>query len=185
MNTARHALFLPLTRAEKYEGKTAIETFFWRFGDLLQAGAIYVGLHWMQFDIHHFALLNAALSLAWLIVAWRLSALFRQKEEAIGANHPPQIFKEPEPRYLAPGSWFDLELSADTFLDADPGDVVRYTAHVEGAEVLPGWLHFDAESVTLHGKVPVGIGRETVVRVRATDFDGAWAEVRLVLQHRR
>jgi len=185
MNTARHALFLPLTRAEKYEGKTAIETFFWRFGDLLQAGAIYAGLNWLQFDIAHFALLNAALSLAWLFVAWRLAAMFRQKEEAIGANQAPQIQIEPEPRYLAPGSWFDLELSADTFLDADPGDVVSFTAHAEGSDSLPGWLHFDAEALTLRGKVPVGIGRETVLCVRATDFDGAWAEARLVLMHRR
>jgi AAA family ATP:ADP antiporter len=185
MNTARHALFLPLTRAEKYEGKTAIETFFWRFGDLLQAGAIYAGLNWLQFDIARFALLNAVLALAWLFVAWRLAAMFRQKEEAMGANQPPQIFIEPEPRYLAPGAWFDFELSADTFLDADPGDVVAFTAHTEDAEVLPGWLHFDPESLSLRGKVPVGIGRETVLRVRATDFDGAWAEARLVLRHRR
>jgi AAA family ATP:ADP antiporter len=184
MNTARHALFLPLTRAEKYEGKTAIETFFWRFGDLLQAGAIYAGLHWLQFDIARFALLNAALSLAWLLVAWHLAAMFREKERILGANHPPQIYHEPEPRYLAPGAWFDLVLSAETFLDADPGDVVSFTAHAEGSDTLPGWLHFDPEALTLRGKVPIGIGRETVLHVRATDFDGAWAEARLVLTHR-
>jgi ATP:ADP antiporter, AAA family len=183
MNTARHALYLPVSTAQKYEGKTAIETFFWRFGDLLQAGAIYAGLHWLRFDIWQFALLNAALSLAWLTVAWRLARLFRQKEEVAG-NHPPQIFHEPEPRYLAPGVRFEFELSSDIFEDSDPGDVVTFSAHAEGAEVLPGWLHFDDESQTLSGKVPIGIGRETVLLVRATDFDGAWAEARLVLRHR-
>jgi hypothetical protein len=31
--------------------------------------------------------------------------------------------------------------------------------------------------------VPPGAGPETVLRLRATDFDGAWAETRLVLKH--
>jgi AAA family ATP:ADP antiporter len=183
MNTARHALYLPVSTAEKYEGKTAIETFFWRFGDLLQAGAIYAGLHWLRFDIAHFALLNALLSVAWLAVAWRLARMFRQKEEKIGANHPPQIFHEPEPRHLAPGTLFKFELSSDIFLESDPGDVIAFSAHLEGAEAMPGWLHFDAESLVLSGKVPVGIAPETILRVRATDFDGAWAEARVVLKH--
>ncbi|MGK2926541.1 MAG: ATP translocase [Lysobacterales bacterium] len=183
MNTARHALYLPVSTAQKYEGKTAIETFFWRFGDLLQAGAIYAGLHWLRFDIEQFALLNVALSLAWLMVAWRLSRMFRQKEQVAG-NQPPQIFHEPEPRYLAPGVRFEFELSGDIFEDSDPGDVVMFSAHAEGVEILPGWLHFDEETQTLSGKVPVGIGPQTVLLVRATDFDGAWAEARLVLQHR-
>lgn len=185
MNTARHALYLPVSRAQKYEGKTAIETFFWRFGDLLQAGTIFAGLHWLQFGIRHFALLNALLSLAWLAVAWQLAKMFRQKEQEVAANHPPQIFHEPEPRYLAPGTRFQFELSDEMFLESDPGDVVTFSAHAEGAEVLPGWLHFDPESLALNGKVPVGIAPETVLRVRATDFDGAWAEVRLVMRHRR
>ena len=30
MNTTRHALYLPLSAAKTYEGKTTIETFFWR-----------------------------------------------------------------------------------------------------------------------------------------------------------
>ena len=37
MNTTRQALFLPVDRDAKYDGKTAIDTFFWRFGDLIQA----------------------------------------------------------------------------------------------------------------------------------------------------
>ena len=41
MNTTRQALFLPVDRDAKYEGKTAIDTFFWRFGDLIQAGVVY------------------------------------------------------------------------------------------------------------------------------------------------
>ena len=37
-NTARQALFLPTSREAKYKAKAAIDAFFMRFGDVLQAG---------------------------------------------------------------------------------------------------------------------------------------------------
>ncbi len=82
MNTTRHALYLPLTAAQKYEGKTTIEAFFWRFGDLAQAGAIYAGLHWFRFDIEQFALVNMVLSLLWLAVAWQVSRRYTAYRKA-------------------------------------------------------------------------------------------------------
>jgi hypothetical protein len=88
-----------------------------------------------------------------------------------------------EPRALAPNEKFDFELPADTFVDPDLGDVLRYHASVEGQRGLPGWLEFDAETLRFRGTVPLGAGPETALIVRATDFDGAWAEARLVLQH--
>lgn len=72
-NTARQALYLPLATDAKYEGKIAIDTFLWRCGDLLQAGIVFAGLHWLGFGIQHFALLNMALGLAWLAVAVALA----------------------------------------------------------------------------------------------------------------
>jgi AAA family ATP:ADP antiporter len=93
MNTTRHALYLPLSAAKKYEGKTAIEGFFWRFGDLAQAGAIYAGLHWFNFGIMHFALVNMVLSLVWLAVAWQVAKLYRARsgpEETPGKSAPVQ-----------------------------------------------------------------------------------------------
>ena len=69
MNTTRQALYLPLPAAEKYEGKTAIDTFFWRFGDLLQAGVIFAGLHWFGFGYQQFAMLNMVLAGVWIAVA--------------------------------------------------------------------------------------------------------------------
>ena len=68
-NTVRHVLYLPLPDAHKFEGKTAIDTFFWRLGDVAQAGLIYVGLNWLGFDIQQFALLNTALVLVWIAVS--------------------------------------------------------------------------------------------------------------------
>ena len=79
MSTTRHTLYLPLSTAAKFEGKTTIDTFFWRFGDLLQAAVIFVGLNWLDFDFQHFALLNIALSVIWLAIAVRLGRRYRER----------------------------------------------------------------------------------------------------------
>lgn len=182
MNTARHALYLPLTAAQKYEGKTTIEAFFWRFGDLLQAGAIYVGLNWLHFDIREFAMLNVALSAAWLVVAWQLSRQYRAKELAVASHHPPQLLHDPHQRLLSPGKPFSFVLSSDTFAEAEVGDVLSFTVQAEGADDLPSWLSFDAETLGFNGVAPASPPvPDTVLIVRATDFDGAWVEGRLVL----
>ena len=69
MNTTRQALFLPVDRDAKYDGKTAIDTFFWRFGDLIQAVGIYVGLHCWAGSATQFAMLTFLLSLVWIGLA--------------------------------------------------------------------------------------------------------------------
>jgi AAA family ATP:ADP antiporter len=68
-NTIRHVLYLPLPDTHKFEGKTTIDTFFYRLGDVAQAGVIYVGLNWLGFDLQQFALLNTVLVLVWIFVA--------------------------------------------------------------------------------------------------------------------
>jgi AAA family ATP:ADP antiporter len=67
-NTARHALFLPTSREAKYKAKQAIDSFFWRAGDLVQAGIVFVGLQ-LAFDIRGFALVNLALVAVWFVLA--------------------------------------------------------------------------------------------------------------------
>lgn len=68
-NTTRHALFLPVDREKKYKGKTCIDTFLWRLGDLIQALLVYVGMNILNFDLAHFAMVNFALSTVWLAIA--------------------------------------------------------------------------------------------------------------------
>ncbi|HLF13075.1 MAG TPA: hypothetical protein VJA26_17880, partial [Gammaproteobacteria bacterium] len=79
MNTARHALYLPLPAAHQYEGKTAIDTFFWRLGDVLQAGVIYVGLNWFGFEFQQFAVLNMVLASVWIVVAMQIARRYAQR----------------------------------------------------------------------------------------------------------
>ena len=66
-NTARHALFLPTSREAKYKAKTAIDTFFWRAGDMLQAGIVLLGTAF-AFSIQNYAIINMALTVVWLAV---------------------------------------------------------------------------------------------------------------------
>jgi AAA family ATP:ADP antiporter len=68
MNTTRHALFLPTSREAKYKAKAATDTFFVRFGDMLQAGVVFAGTQ-LAFSTQNFALVNVVFVLAWLAVA--------------------------------------------------------------------------------------------------------------------
>jgi ATP:ADP antiporter, AAA family len=67
-NTTRQALFLPLSREAKYTAKQAIDAFFVRFGDFLQAGVVLLGTT-LAFGVRHYALLNIAFVVVWLFVA--------------------------------------------------------------------------------------------------------------------
>jgi AAA family ATP:ADP antiporter len=66
-NTARHALFLPTTREAKYKAKAAIDTFFWRLGDMLQAGFVLAGT-WLAFTTRQYAWVNMVLVSVWLVL---------------------------------------------------------------------------------------------------------------------
>ncbi len=66
-NTARHALFLPTSREAKYKAKQAIDTFFVRLGDLLQAVVIFVGTS-LAFRPSHFAVSNLVFVAAALVL---------------------------------------------------------------------------------------------------------------------
>jgi AAA family ATP:ADP antiporter len=66
-NTTRQALFLPTSREAKYKAKQAIDSFFVRFGDMLQAGVVYVGVQ-LALGIRGFAIANIVLIGIWLLV---------------------------------------------------------------------------------------------------------------------
>jgi AAA family ATP:ADP antiporter len=72
MNTARQLLWLPTSLEEKYKAKQAIDTFVVRAGDVLSAGAVYMGTQIMTLTPQQFALGNTVLTLVWLAVALRL-----------------------------------------------------------------------------------------------------------------
>jgi ATP:ADP antiporter, AAA family len=63
-NTTRQALFLPTSREVKYKAKQAIDSFFWRAGDLLQAVVVFFGSR-LGFGLSQYALVNLALVVVW------------------------------------------------------------------------------------------------------------------------
>jgi AAA family ATP:ADP antiporter len=71
-NTVRQSLFLPTSREVKYKAKAAIDTFFARIGDSLQAGVVFVGSQ-LSFGIPAFAIVNVAIVGVWLAVVGGIS----------------------------------------------------------------------------------------------------------------
>ncbi len=78
MNTVRHALWLPTTREAKYKAKAAVDTFFTRSGDVLQAVVVYAGTT-IGLSITGFAWLNVFLTVVWLFAATRIYAEHRRR----------------------------------------------------------------------------------------------------------
>lgn len=76
-NTVRQALFLPTSRAEKYKAKAAIDTFFMRFGDVLQAGLVKIGGE-LSVGFAGFAWFNVGLTMVWIWIASRLARQHRR-----------------------------------------------------------------------------------------------------------
>jgi AAA family ATP:ADP antiporter len=66
-NTVRAALFLNTSREVKYKAKAAIDTFFARTGDALQALVVFVGTR-LSFAIPAFAVVNVIIVVIWLLV---------------------------------------------------------------------------------------------------------------------
>jgi AAA family ATP:ADP antiporter len=71
-NTARHSLFLPTSREAKYKAKSAIDSFFWRAGDVFAALVVFIGAQ-LAFNIKTYALINLVLGLVWIGVVVLIS----------------------------------------------------------------------------------------------------------------
>ncbi|MBK5290168.1 MAG: hypothetical protein JJE04_00550 [Acidobacteriia bacterium] len=72
-NTARRALFLPTSREAKYKALQAVETFFWRSGDMFSAVTTLVIVQVLALSERQFAGLNLAMVAIWMIVAFALA----------------------------------------------------------------------------------------------------------------
>jgi AAA family ATP:ADP antiporter len=82
-NTARQALFLVGTRAEKYLGKTVIDTFVVRMGDVFSAALIY-SASVLHLPSRTFALVNLGFVVCWLLVVVGLGREHARRS----AEHP-------------------------------------------------------------------------------------------------
>jgi AAA family ATP:ADP antiporter len=88
-NTTRNALYLPTSREAKYKAKQANDTFFVRFGDVLSAGLVFAGGTWLGFAPRHFAMVNVALIVVWLVLAVAIGRRFIRLAETPAARANP------------------------------------------------------------------------------------------------
>jgi AAA family ATP:ADP antiporter len=72
MNATRHALFLITSREVKYKAQAAIETFFWRAGDVMSALVVAATATFFAFDLEEsvsgVASVNIFLIIIWVIL---------------------------------------------------------------------------------------------------------------------
>jgi AAA family ATP:ADP antiporter len=172
MNTTRQALFLPVDRDAKYEGKTAIDTFFWRIGDLLQAGMVYVGVNLLNWTAPTFALLNLVLAIVWIGLAVAIGREFGRKAQENVINVAPEVGRPIADLDYWPGRPLEHLVADDAFVDADPGDVLYLSARLADGRNLPAWLTFDAQRRCFSGHPPEGYFEELTILVTASDVDG-------------
>jgi AAA family ATP:ADP antiporter len=66
-NTTKQALWLPTSREAKYKAKQAVDSFFVRAGDVMQAGIVFAGER-LLLTVPAFAAINVLLVGAWLLV---------------------------------------------------------------------------------------------------------------------
>lgn len=182
MNTARHALFLPLTAAEKYQSKITIDAFFWRFGDLIQAAVVYVGLNLLGFETRQFAILNMVLAVVWIGLALEIGRRYVGLKQGVTSSEPPRLLRSVQPQSLRAGCPLDFKLPGNLFY-CEPGDILDITVRPIDEEKLPQWLSFDASLLQFRGIAPQELDENVWLTIRATNMDGQWAETRLGFVH--
>jgi AAA family ATP:ADP antiporter len=68
-NTARHMLWLPVTKEMLYQAKTAVDTLFFRLGDGLAALTVLIGTRVIRLDMKGFLLINLGLVVLWIALS--------------------------------------------------------------------------------------------------------------------
>ncbi len=85
-NTVRNVLFLPTSRDEKYKAKQAIDSFFWRAGDVMSAALVFVGVGRLGMGTAGFARVNLVLAGIWLLLALAVGREYTRKSRALGID---------------------------------------------------------------------------------------------------
>lgn len=88
--TVRNMLFLPCTREEKYSGKQAIDSFFFRMGDVVSAAIVFLGTH-AGLAASGFAKLNVALAAAFLGLAVLVGRAYAGRTSPTRIAQTPQL----------------------------------------------------------------------------------------------
>ncbi len=181
--TTCHSLFLPVTREEKYVGKTTIDTFFWRFGDLLHALMIFLVSNRLGLGVTAVLMANLGLALLALALAVAIGRQHRREVRENLNNVAPQAGTPLRDVYVPAGQMLVFSVPEDTFVDPDPGDTLSYFARSADGGALPAWLRFDRQQRTFMLCPPEGCDGTVAVELVATDIDGERVSLRFRVVH--
>ncbi len=182
-NTTRHALFLPVRREEKYVGKNCIDTFFFRFGDVLSAAAVFLGSSVIGMGLSGFVVTNGVLALLLFWFSWIIGQRNKNVIEENFSNMPP-LASVPIPDVsIRAGELSQHRFDEETFIDPDEGDALKYLAFLNYKDDLPRWVRFDALQRTFHLTPPAAAQGSIQIRVVARDFDGLEAETKFTVNY--
>ncbi|WP_251359267.1 ATP translocase [Kangiella sp. TOML190] len=180
-NTSRHALFLNISREEKYLSKNTIDSFFYRFGDLLYGGTIALTVGLFALDIKLVIGIAVVLSLMSLWVAFQIKVKKKQDKQNAEPNRPPTLAYPLQPQAVISGQKTILTLPENTFEDPDLGDSLRYSIKAVDGHALPKWCKFNNTTMALSVRPPEGLRQELKIEIMATDYDGLTATTLLVI----
>jgi len=85
MNTTRHSLFLITSRVEKYKAKAAIDTFFHRTGDALNAALVFLNMILLKMSVSGLARLNFVFVILWIGVG---ALIYREYKKRTAGGSP-------------------------------------------------------------------------------------------------
>ncbi len=88
LNTTRSALLLPATREEKYQAKTAIDTLFYRLGDLLSTLGVFLTIRLVDDPRNQLIWLIVILGATMTAVAWLIGREYARRYGKAGASLP-------------------------------------------------------------------------------------------------
>jgi ATP:ADP antiporter, AAA family len=160
-----------VSREEKYVGKTTIDTFINRFGDLLHAAMIMVMAQLMGLEVSWLIGVNLVLALALFALGNAIGKYHRSEIRQNLENLPPVVSKQLPDVYVPAGQMLVFSVPENTFMDPDPGDTLSYEAHMAGGAPLVPWIRFDRHNQTFTVRPPAGEGSAPLV-LTATDFEG-------------
>ena len=171
-NTTNHTLYLPVTREEKYVGKTTIDTFFARFGDLLSAGLVMLTAEFLGLEVGWMVAINLSLALALFALGNAIGKYHRSEIRHQLENLPPVVSKRLPDVYVPAGQVLMFSVPDQAFIDPDPGDALRFQARTADGSPLPGWIRFDPHNQSFTIRPPAGSSGTLDVTLSATDFEG-------------